>query len=109
MSVNATERYEVAVIGAGQAGLAMGHFLAVQGRHFVILEAEASVAWAWRTRWDSLVLFTPRRHDSLPGRVFPGDPDSYPTRDEVIDYLHDYSEALALPVQPDSAVRSLRK
>ena len=109
MSVNATEHYEVAVIGAGQAGLAIGHFLALQCRRFVILEAEASVASAWRTRWDSLVLFTPRRHDSLPGRVFPGDPDSYPTRDEVIAYLDDYSEALALPVQPDSAVRSLRK
>ena len=109
MSVNASERYEVAVIGAGQAGLAIGHFLALQGRRFVILEAEDSVASAWRTRWDSLVLFTPRRHDSLPGRVFPGDPDSYPTRDEVIAYLDDYAEALALPVQPGSAVRSLRK
>ena len=109
MSFNAPERYEVAVIGAGQAGLAIGHFLALQGRRFVILEAEASVASAWRTRWDSLVLFTPRRHDSLPGRVFPGDPDSYPTRDEVIAYLDDYAEALALPVHPDSAVRSLRK
>ena len=109
MSVNASERYEVAVIGAGQAGLAIGHFLALQGRRFVILEAEDSVASAWRTRWDSLVLFTPRRHDSLPGRAFPGDPDSYPTRDEVIAYLDDYAEALALPVQPGSAVRSLKK
>ena len=109
MSVNASEHYEVAVIGAGQAGLAIGHFLALQGRRFVILEAEDSVASAWRTRWDSLVLFTPRRHDSLPGRAFPGDPDSYPTRDEVIAYLDDYAEALALPVQPGSAVRSLKK
>ena len=109
MSINTTDRYEVAVIGAGQAGLAIGHFMALQRRRFVILEAEASVASAWRTRWDSLVLFTPRRRDSLPGRAFPGDPDSYPTRDEVIAYLDDYAEALALPVQPDSAVRSLRK
>ena len=75
----------------------------------MILEAEASVAAAWRTRWDSLVLFTPRRYDSLPGRAFPGDPDGYPTRDEVIAYLDDYAEALALPVQLDSAVRSLKK
>ena len=29
---------EVAVIGAGQAGLAMGYFLRRQGRRFVILE-----------------------------------------------------------------------
>ena len=99
MSVNTSERYEVAVIGAGQAGLAIGHFLSLQGRRFVILEAEDSVAAAWRTRWDSLVLFTPRRYDSLPGRAFPGEADGYPTRDEVIAYLDDYAEALALPVQ----------
>src|SRR6476659_9963307 len=107
MSVNATERYEVAVIGAGQAGLAIGHFLSLQRRRFVILEAEGSVASAWRTRWDSLVLFTPRRHDSLPGRAFPGDPDGYPTRDEVIAYLDNYAEAMGLPVELGRAVRSL--
>ena len=109
MSVNTSERYEVAVIGAGQAGLAIGHFLSLRGRRFVILEAEDSVAAAWRTRWDSLVLFTPRRYDSLPGRAFPGEADGYPTRDEVIAYLDDYAEALALPVQLRSAVRSLKK
>ena len=109
MSVNTSERYEVAVIGAGQAGLAIGHFLSLQARRFVILEAEASVAAAWRTRWESLVLFTPRRYDSLPGRAFPGDPDGYPTRDEVIAYLDDYAEELALPIQRECAVRSLKK
>ncbi len=109
MSVNTPERYEVAVIGAGQAGLAIGHLLSLQGRRFVIVDAEDSVASAWRTRWDSLVLFTPRRYDSLPGRAFPGDPDGYPTRDEVIAYLDDYARALALPVQLGHAVRSLKK
>ena len=74
MSVNASERYEVAVIGAGQAGLAIGSFPSRQGRRFVILEAEDPVASRWRTRRDSLVLFTPRRHDSLPRPSFPGRP-----------------------------------
>jgi putative flavoprotein involved in K+ transport len=73
------ERYEVAVVGAGQAGLALGHFLAGQGRRFVILDGADSVGAAWRERWDSLLLFTPRRYDSLPGMPFPGDPDGYPT------------------------------
>ena len=81
------DRFEVAVIGAGQAGLAMGYFLAKEGRHFTILEAADSIGSAWRSRWDSLVLFTPRRYDSLPGLPFPGDPDGYPGREEVIDYL----------------------
>jgi putative flavoprotein involved in K+ transport len=68
------DRFDVAVIGAGQAGLAIGYFLAQQGRRFVILESADSVGSAWRDRWDSLVLFTSRRYDNLPGLVFPGDP-----------------------------------
>jgi len=106
---SATDRYDVAVVGAGQAGLAIGHFLAEQSRHFVILEAEASVGSAWRSRWDSLVLFTPRRYDALPGLAFPGDPDGYPTRDEVVAYLRRYAERFELPIELSSPVRSLRR
>jgi putative flavoprotein involved in K+ transport len=74
------DRFDVAVIGAGQAGLAIGYFLAQLGSRFVILESADSVGSAWRDRWDSLVLFTSRRYDSLPGLIFPGDPDGYPSR-----------------------------
>ena len=95
------------MIGAGQAGLAIGHFLARQGRRFVILEAADAVGAAWRGRWDSLVLFTPRRYDALPGLAFPGDPDGYPTRDEVIAYLEQYAATFELPIEFDSPVRSL--
>lgn len=101
------ERFDVAVIGGGQAGLAIGHRLAEQDRRFVILEAGDSVATAWRKRWDSLVLFTSRRYDALPGLAFPGDPDGYPTRDEVIAYLERYASKFNLPVQTNRQVRSL--
>lgn len=101
------DRFEVAVIGAGQAGLAIGHFLSGQGRRFVILEAAEAVGAAWRGRWDSLVLFTPRGYDALPGLAFPGDPDGYPTRDEVIAYLERYSATFDLPIEFDSSVRAL--
>ena len=86
-------RREVVVVGGGQAGLAVGYFLKQQGRRFTILEAAGAPAAAWRARWDSLRLFTPVRYDSLPGRAFPGDPDSYPGRDDVVDYLTDYARA----------------
>jgi putative flavoprotein involved in K+ transport len=102
------ERVDVVVIGAGQAGLAIGHFLARAGRRFVILEAGESVGTAWRGRWDSLVLFTPRRHDALPGLPFPGDPDGYPGRDEVVVYLEQYAQTFDLPVRFSSRVRSLK-
>ena len=103
----ARERLDVVVVGAGQAGLAVGHFLGAQGRRFVILEAAGSIGAAWRTRWDSLVLFTPRRYSALPGLAFPGDPDGYPTRDEVISYLETYAATFELPVESNSAVRAL--
>ncbi len=99
--------FEVAVIGAGQAGLAMGYFLARQGRRFVILDRAGSVGAAWRERWESLTLFTPRRYDALPGLPFPGDPDGYPNRDEVIAYLERYAGAFDLPVELESEVRRL--
>lgn len=99
--------YEVAVIGAGQAGLAMGYYLAQHGRRFVILERSDSIAQAWRERWDSLRLFTPRRYSALPGFPFPGDPDGYPTRNEVIDYLERYAETFDLPIEFNSDVRRL--
>ena len=87
----------------------MGYHLARQGCDFVILEAAAAPAAAWRSRWDSLKLFTPARFDSLPGRPFPGDPDSYPSRDQVVDYLADYARDFELPVELNSAVRAVRK
>jgi putative flavoprotein involved in K+ transport len=102
-----TSRYEVAIVGAGQAGLATGRLLAQQGRRFVILEAADRVGAAWRGRWDSLVLFTPRRYDGLPGLEFPGDPDGYPTRDEVVGYLERYAARFDLPVALNAPVTRL--
>src|SRR6185503_5173673 len=98
---------EVVVVGGGQAGLAIGYHLARQGRRFTILEAAAEPAAAWRGRWDSLKLFTPVRYDSLPGLPFPGDPDSYPGRDDVVGYLTEYARRFDLPVELNSRVRSV--
>jgi putative flavoprotein involved in K+ transport len=104
-----TERREVVVVGGGQAGLAIGHFLARQRRDFTILEAAGEPAVAWRERWDSLKLFTPARYDALPGVAFPGDPERYPGRDEVAAYLTGYARHFDLPVELNSRVRSIRK
>jgi putative flavoprotein involved in K+ transport len=101
------DHVEVAVVGGGQAGLAMGYYLRRQGRQSVIFERGDSIAPAWRERWDSLRLFTPRRYSSLPGLPFEGDPDGYPMRDEVIAYLERYAETFELPIELNSEVRRL--
>jgi FtsP/CotA-like multicopper oxidase with cupredoxin domain/cation diffusion facilitator CzcD-associated flavoprotein CzcO len=103
------ERRDVVVVGGGQAGLALGYFLAQRGRDFVILEAADEPAAAWRERWNSLKLFTPARYDALPGLAFPGDPDRYPGRDEVVDYLTAYARHFDLPVEYGARVRSISR
>jgi putative flavoprotein involved in K+ transport len=106
---SAGDKNDVVVIGAGQAGLAIGYSLAQQGKRFVILDGADSIGAAWRNRWDSLVLFTPRRYSALPGLAFPGEPDGYPTRDEVVAYLEQYAATFELPIELQSEVRSLTK
>jgi putative flavoprotein involved in K+ transport len=90
---------DVIVVGGGQAGLAIAYHLEGQGARFLVLDAGSEVGESWRTRWDSLRLFTPAQHDALPGMPFPARDDEYPTKDMVADYLRDYAVRFALPVR----------
>jgi putative flavoprotein involved in K+ transport len=92
------ETFHTIVIGGGQAGLSVGYYLAQQGRPFVILDASPRVGDAWRRRWDSLHLFTPAVFDSLAGMKFPASAFSFPTKDEMADYLESYAAHYQLPV-----------
>jgi len=94
-----TERVRVAVIGAGQAGLSVGYHLARRSIPFVILDANQRVGDTWRQRWDSLRLFTPARYDGLDGMPFPAPGWSFPTKDEMADYLEAYALRFKLPVR----------
>lgn len=100
---------DVLVIGAGQAALALGHHLHATPLRFRLLERHARVGESWRRRYDSLALFTPRTYSALPGLAVPGDPDGYPTKDEIADYLEGYAEHFALPVSLGTGVRSLER
>jgi putative flavoprotein involved in K+ transport len=98
---------DVLVIGGGQAGLAMGYHLAQSGRSFQIVDAGAEIGGTWRSRWDSLLLFTSGRYDNLPGLPFPAAPDTYPGKDDVARYLQAYAAAFKLPVRLNTNVTSL--
>jgi putative flavoprotein involved in K+ transport len=103
------ERIEAIVIGGGQAGLAVGYYLTRQGRPFLILDANERIGDSWRMRWDSLRLFTPARLDGLPGMRFPTPTSSFPTKDEVADYLAAYAARFDLPVRTGVQVDGLSR
>jgi putative flavoprotein involved in K+ transport len=101
------EHFEVVVVGAGQAGLAVGYYLARRGLRFVILDAGGRIGDSWRNRWDSLLLFTPARIDGLPGMRFPGSAGLLPTKDAMADYLDTYAKRFNLPVRSGVVVGGL--
>jgi len=105
----APERLQTIVIGGGQAGLAVGYYLACQGLSFAILDANERVGDAWRTRWDSLRLFTPAQFDALPGMPVPAPNHAFITKDEMADYLEAYAEHFALPVRTGMRVDRLSR
>jgi len=100
---------DVVLVGGSQAGLAMAWHLAQQGLRFLVLEAGPELGHTWRSRWDSLKLFTPAQYDALPGMAFPAPADTYPTKDPVVDYLQAYAAALDLPVRLNRRVTELRR
>jgi putative flavoprotein involved in K+ transport len=102
-------RVETVVIGAGQAGLATGYHLARRGREFVILDAGRRVGDNWRSHWDSLRLYSPARVAALPGMRFPAPPASYPTKDQVADFLQTYAATFDLPVRTGVRVTRLTR
>jgi putative flavoprotein involved in K+ transport len=100
---------DVLVIGAGQAGLALGYHLEQAGLRFQIVERNPRLGNSWRNRYDSLVLFTPRAYSALPGLPLQGDPEGCPGKDEIADYLERYADHLDLPVLTRTGVRSLTR
>ncbi|HEX7005269.1 MAG TPA: NAD(P)-binding domain-containing protein [Trueperaceae bacterium] len=109
VAIGSAREIGTVVVGAGQAGLALGYQLSRRGVSFVILEANSRIGDSWRRRWDSLRLFTPARYDGLPGLPFPARPDYFPTKDEMADYLEAYAARFALPVETGTRVQKIRR
>ncbi len=107
--VRELERVETVIVGGGQAGLSVGYHLARRDRPFVILDVNERTGDSWRKRWDSLRLFTPARYDGLPGMPFPAPAWSFPTREQMADYLEAYAARFHLPVRTGVGVDALSR
>ena len=103
------DNLQTVVIGAGQAGLATAYHLTRRGHSTLVLEALPRVGDVWRRRFDSLRLFSPSQYDGLPGWDMPLPKWTYPTKDQLADYLEEYSERFNLPVRTGVAVERVER
>lgn len=95
----ATKRFDVIIVGGGQAALAVGYFLKKASVDFIMLDDQREPGGAWRHTWDSLRLFSPAALSSLPGIMLQQrDDEGYPGRDDVLAYLRRYEEHYQLPM-----------
>ncbi len=107
--MNMQERYSTIVVGGGQAGLAAAHYLSLAGDDYLVLDAGPSFGYSWRSRWDSLRLFTPAKFNGLPGMPFPAADFHFPSKDEAGAYLEAYARHINPPVRFNSKVDSLAR
>ncbi|TWD12927.1 putative flavoprotein involved in K+ transport [Streptomyces sp. T12] len=105
-----TQHVDVVVVGGGQAGLAAGYHLRRRGLDFIVLDADPAPSGSWQHMWESLHLFSPAEHSSLPGRLMPAQTgETYPGAGHVVDYLTDYEKRYDLPVQHGTRVDAVRR
>ncbi|PGT17868.1 flavin-containing monooxygenase [Bacillus cereus] len=97
------------IVGAGQAGLAIGYYLKQERYNFLLLDAGNRIGDSWRKRYDSLQLFTPRSYSSLPGMALIGEENGFPYKDEIANYLERYAQHFQFPVQVQTEVLKIRK
>jgi putative flavoprotein involved in K+ transport len=101
------ERVDVAVVGGGQAGLAVSHELTKAGVEHPVLE-RGRVGQTWRGRWDSFCPVTPNWTVRLPGHHYQGaEPDGFMPKDEIVAYLEGYAASFGAPVREGVEVVSL--
>jgi putative flavoprotein involved in K+ transport len=98
---------DVVVVGGGQSGLAAARALRAEGLAPLVLEAGTEPVGSWPNYYDSLKLFSPAAYSSFPGFPFRGDPERYPARDEVVDYLRDYAATLDADIRTECRVTSV--
>lgn len=103
-----TERYETIILGAGQAGLSAGHWLARHDHDVLIVDTDARVSDLWCHGGHLLQLFIPAKDTTLSGVPFAGDPHHLPERRDVAADVEWYEQENELPVRTGVRISSVR-
>lgn len=99
---------DVAVVGAGWAGLGVSYALQQLGLRHVVLE-RGSIAETWRRqRWDSFHMNTPNIQTVMPGDRYDGpDPEGAMSCPSFVAMLEGYAAHNGLPIRTRTPVISL--
>lgn len=97
------------IVGAAQAGLAMGYQLKKMGKDFLIVDKESEIGASWLNRWDSLTLFTPTEFNHLEGMDFPAPKGHYPNKYEVAQYFKNYVEKYQFELKLNTLIEHVKK
>ena len=111
-ATRAIPKFQVVVIGAGQAGLSSAYHLKKLGltnRDFLVLDQSPQAGGAWQFRWPSLTLSTVNRIHDLPGLSFADTVESGSETAEaavaVPKYFAAYERQFDLPVLRPAEVK----
>lgn len=97
--MNKEQTYDLIIIGFGQSALACAYYLRRTNIKYLILDAQENCGGAWLHTWDSLSLFSPAAHSSLPGWLMPKSENPFPTRQQVISYLCEYEKRYKIQIE----------
>lgn len=102
--------YPVAIVGGGQAGLSLSHYLTGLNVEHIVIEKH-TLTHTWRTqRWDAFSLVTPNWQCELPGHPYAGaDPHGFMTRPEIIEYLDAFIGKVGAPAVQGVTVQHVKQ
>lgn len=103
------ERREVAVIGAGPAGVASALALKDIGIRPIVFDRAESVASSWRGRYDRLRLNTCRPFSHLPDRRFPKGTPMFPSRDQLIEHVERHAAEDGIEIRLGTSVEAIER
>jgi len=99
--------HEVAIVGAGPAGVSAAVALKDRGITPLLIERGEGVGTSWRGRYDRLKLNTGRQFSHLPRRKYPKGTPTFPTRDQVIEHLERHAGEDGIELRLGSAVERI--